>query len=60
MANTPFYLFLSKPPTFDNILQYHPNEIQDKYKNKLKKERCFFMFRRLQNYITFFLQEALL
>ena len=54
MAISVFYDF-PKPSTFDNILlailsQWKP----DRYKNKLRWQSYFFMFRKLQNNVTCF------
>ena len=49
------FLSLFGTCTFGNIFwQDSPNEIQNKHKNKLVWQSHFFMFRRLQNNVTFF------
>ena len=34
-------------------IQYHPNEILDKYKNKLMWQSYFFIFKRLKNNVIY-------
>ena len=47
--------YICEPPTFDNIwLTISPNEMRDKRKNKLTRERCFFMFSRVRNNVSYF------
>ena len=49
MAIPPFHLF-SKLPLLPRLFpQYRPNEIPDKYKNKLIWQSYFFIFNRLKN-----------
>ena len=54
--NSHRFLSLFGIHTFGNIFwQDSLNEIQNKHKNKLKWQSHFFMFRRLQNNVTWFL-----
>ena len=47
-----FIFFPNRPPSTTFFGKYHPNEIEDKQKNKLKKESYFFMFRKLEKNTT--------
>ena len=49
------YLFTNPPLLTTLFRQHRYNEIRDKHKGKPMRESCFFIFRRLQNNITFFL-----
>ena len=53
-TSNPFIFFPTSPllTTFLTILPRY--QLLDKKKNQLTRESCFFMFRRLQNKVTFF------
>ena len=52
--------FFSESPTFDIFWRCHPNEIEDKHKNKLMRVSYSFIFQRLRNNVITFKHEHML
>ena len=49
----PFLFFLNSLLLARLFQQYNPNEILDKYKNKLMWQSYFFIFKRLKNNVIY-------